>query len=552
MMKRYLYALFGGLLSLGSVSWAAEGLRLNEIQVIGTHNSYHLAPEAPLRALIALGGKERAESLDYSHRPLAEQFSWLGIRQIELDVYADPKGGHYREPKALATLPAAVREGLEPVDPEGELLKPGLKVLHVSDFDYRTTVRTFVRALEQVRDWSDAHPAHVPILVLVEVKEALGRPGMTAAIPFDTTQLAEIDREIRSVFPTEKLLVPDTVRGNRATLRDAILEEGWPHLDAVRGKVLFALDNGGAVRDRYLEGNPTLEGRVLFVSVDADHPAAAFMKLNNPVGDAAKIRKAVKEGFLVRTRADSPTRHARANDTSQREAAFASGAQFVSTDYPEPNAEFSSYQVVLPQRAVARRNPLLFPNAEGGIDVEGTLQWRTLGPDQWTNGFAWGEFKWREDEVHLRSDRNFMLATRDRYGDFVLELEAWVPRGNSGVFFRCEPSEKKLLGYQAEIDLSERAYSGAVYDNTGRGFLFPKKDDPGEVKTLRARQGEGYRAGAWNRLRVECLGPRIRVWLNDRVVTDLVDTKHRGGVIGLQHHGGGGSYRFRQIRLLEL
>src|SRR5215831_18080387 len=67
--------------------------RLNQIQVLGTHNSYHIAPVPAMLDLIGSTGRRRAEGLDYTHRPLAEQFSRLGIRQIEVDVFADPKGG---------------------------------------------------------------------------------------------------------------------------------------------------------------------------------------------------------------------------------------------------------------------------------------------------------------------------------------------------------------------------------------------------------------------------------------------------------------------------
>src|SRR5947209_5695715 len=77
----------------GLAAATAAELRLNQIQVIGTHNSYHLAPAPAVLELIATAGRSRAEGLDYTHRPLREQFARLGIRQIELDVFADPKGG---------------------------------------------------------------------------------------------------------------------------------------------------------------------------------------------------------------------------------------------------------------------------------------------------------------------------------------------------------------------------------------------------------------------------------------------------------------------------
>ena len=84
------------LLGLAGVA-AGEEPRLNQIQVIGTHNSYHIAPHPNVLGLIAAGGKGRAEGLEYAHRPLGEQFD-RGIRQIELDLFADPRGGHYAEP----------------------------------------------------------------------------------------------------------------------------------------------------------------------------------------------------------------------------------------------------------------------------------------------------------------------------------------------------------------------------------------------------------------------------------------------------------------------
>ena len=111
---------------------------------------------------------------------------------------------------------------------------------------------------------------------------------------------------------------------------------------------MFALDNEGAVRDRYLEGHPALKDRVMFVTVAPEHPAAAWFKVNDPIKDFDKIQRLVKDGFLVRTRADADTRQARAGDVTQRDKALASGAQFISTDYREPDRRFSDYSVRFP------------------------------------------------------------------------------------------------------------------------------------------------------------------------------------------------------------
>jgi hypothetical protein len=121
---------------------------------------------------------------------------------------------------------------------------------------------------------------------------------------------------------------------------------------------MFGLDNEGALRDAYLHGHPALEGRLLFVSVSSTNPAAAWMKENDSVEGFGRIQDLVRRGFLVRTRADADTVEARRNDTRRRDLAFASGAQFISTDYPEPNPAFSSYCVHFEGGTMARVNPV--------------------------------------------------------------------------------------------------------------------------------------------------------------------------------------------------
>src|SRR4051812_48238292 len=217
----------------------ADDLRLNQIQVIGTHNSYHVAPPPAVLDLIAVTGKARAESLDYSHRPLPEQFDKLGIRQIELDVYADPKGGLFARPAARDLVK---KNGKDPgPDPNagGVLDKPGFKVLHVPDIDYVSTVPTFAAGLKQVRDWSKAHPRHVPIMVLVELKDDAVPLMPTRPISFDAELLDAVDAEIRAVFKADELIMPDSVRGDGTSLPEVIRKQGWPKLDAARGKVMF-------------------------------------------------------------------------------------------------------------------------------------------------------------------------------------------------------------------------------------------------------------------------------------------------------------------------
>lgn len=349
------------LLVLPAVVVAADppAIRMNQVQVIGTHNSYHISPVAEVRKLLAVAKPSWGEEVEYTHRPLPEQFGELGVRQVELDVFADPDGGLYAKPSAFSTLIDAKKDPGPHPNIDKVLDKPGFKVLHVQDVDYLSTVPTLEAGLKQIRDWSRANPKHVPILVLLELKDQAIPLLPTKPVKFDGKQLDAIDAAILAVFDRKHVLTPDDVRGDAKDLPTAIKEHGWPKLDAVRGKVFFALDNDGGMRDEYLKGHENLKGRVMFAgATDEKHPAAAWFKVNDPVKDFDRIRKLVASGFLVRTRADEGTKQARTNDTTRREKALASGAQFVSTDYPEPRKEWSEYAVRFPDGVRVRPNPV--------------------------------------------------------------------------------------------------------------------------------------------------------------------------------------------------
>ncbi|HEX5095322.1 MAG TPA: Ca2+-dependent phosphoinositide-specific phospholipase C, partial [Acidimicrobiia bacterium] len=291
-----------------------DTLRLNQMQVLASHNSYKGALYPQVLATLQSTVPEIAAGLEYSHRPLTEQFDDFGIRAIELDAWADPQGGLYAQPAGPLSVGVTI-----PDDPA--MRAPGFKVLHQSNVDTNSTCLTLVACMELVRDWSDAHPGHAPMMVQIEVKDEAA----------DAAEFDALDAEIRSVFDDDQLITPDDVRGDAATLGEAVRSNGWPTLGETRGKVLFTLDNGG-LRDVYLAGHPSLEGRVMFTPSEPGADDAAFAKLNDPVGDKDAIAAALAANMIVRTRADADTVQARNNDTTDRDVALASGAQFVSTD----------------------------------------------------------------------------------------------------------------------------------------------------------------------------------------------------------------------------
>jgi hypothetical protein len=350
--------------SLSSASHAQSSdtaIKLNQIQVIGTHNSYH-AGIAPSESKVWQAKYADAyKGLDYQHKPLPQQFD-SGVRQIELDIFADSKGGLYAHPSGPSSVAAAKLPPDPDFDPNGVMNKPGFKVMHVQDVDYRSTCQPFIACLQQVRDWSHAHPGHVPIFILVETKQGKprGEVHLTEPESFTSTTFDALDAEIRSVFPPNEMITPDDVRGHYDTLNEAVLAGNWPTLASARGKVVFLMDQR-PVGPVYLAGHPALRGRVLFTNAEPGEPDAAFIERND--GPADDITSLVRKGYLIRARTDSDTKQARTNDTSTRDAMIASGAQLLSTDYPinEPARWPGNFVVTLPGKAVARCNPVNAP-----------------------------------------------------------------------------------------------------------------------------------------------------------------------------------------------
>ena len=341
-----------------SLAQASDGsLKLNQIQVIGTHNSYH-AGIAPSESKVWQAKYADAyQALDYQHPPLPAQLD-AGIRQIELDVFADTQGGRYAHPSGPVTAAAAGLPADPPFDPNHLMDKPGFKVMHVQDVDYRSTCQPFTACLQQVRDWSHAHPGHIPIFILVETKQGSSpRLKLTEPEPFTSAIFDALDAEIRSVFPPAEIITPDDVRGSYPTLNAAVLAGNWPTLSSARGKVVFLLDQRpvGLV---YLEGHSSLRGRVLFTNAEPGQPDAAFLERND--GPAADISALVRQGYLIRARTDADTKQARTNDISTRDAMIASGAQLLSTDYPlnEPARWPGNFVVAFPGKVAARCNPV--------------------------------------------------------------------------------------------------------------------------------------------------------------------------------------------------
>src|SRR5690606_11049414 len=108
-----------------------DNLHINQLQVIGSHNSYKNAIEpALLEAMAKMDTTHSVYGLQYEHIAIEKQLD-MGLRNLEIDVYADTKGGKYAHPKGLDLVTPE-----KPYDTEGVMKKPGFKVLHMPDFDF--------------------------------------------------------------------------------------------------------------------------------------------------------------------------------------------------------------------------------------------------------------------------------------------------------------------------------------------------------------------------------------------------------------------------------
>ncbi len=131
---------------------------------------------------------------------------------------------------------------------------------------------------------------------------------------------------------------------------------------------------------------------------------------------------------------------------------------------------------------------------------------------------------------------NSFLVTEKEYGDFVLELDIKIDdtSSNSGVQIRSHfnpagnDGKGQVFGYQVEVDPSSRKWSGGIYDEARREWLYTGAMNPG---------GEtAFKPGVFNHYKIECIGHEIRTWINEKPISFLVDTMDSKGFIGLQVH----------------
>ena len=283
-------------------------LRLNHIQVVGTHNSYHLKPTT--------GG---VKEWQFSHAPLDEQLEKQGVRQFEIDIHWDTE-------------------------------KNTFVVRHIPLLDPRTTCELYSDCLKVMKKWSDQSPQHLPIFVFIEPKDK----GQFKPFPIKDAY-GKLDEITAQIIPKDRMITPDSLRGKHATLKEALEKDGWPTLGKVRGKFVFVL-LGGGLQKEYSHGDKHLKGRLMFMTSGVDKPYTAVTAIDDPFKEE-EIKKAVKANLIIRTRADSGLE----GDPKRLEAALRGGGHILSTDFPIKRDIAPGYIVQMPGGKPARCNPITAP-----------------------------------------------------------------------------------------------------------------------------------------------------------------------------------------------
>ena len=288
---------------------AADEIRLDDIRVVATHNSYKQdipSASAFLYGAIGMGGR-----YGYSLPTLTEQLN-TGVRSFELDIYSSSS------------------------------VQGGFAVMHNSLVDGGSSASSLYLALSELKMWSDYNPKHVPVTVLIEPK-TLGGMGYSA---LNSDDLLALDEMLAELFGA-KLYTPAQALGGYSSFSELRADNGYPFLSEMLGKFIFLLHDGSAA-ERYIALDTTMRTQKMFYAIDlyndSGHAPQAMFAIINGFSDErgrTAYERAVATHFIIRTMADEY------GDFGEEKLAsvLQSEANIISTDYPPGSAEEYGYEV---------------------------------------------------------------------------------------------------------------------------------------------------------------------------------------------------------------
>ncbi|MFM7661686.1 MAG: Ca2+-dependent phosphoinositide-specific phospholipase C [Bacteroidota bacterium] len=364
-MKTKLFYFMILLLSAHLIYSQSDEVRLNDIRILASHNSYKKLPNKRVLHFLScfkkrLGQENDPIQLDYGHVSIEEQLEKYNVRGFELDIYYDPKGKLYRKRKINRLI-----VGQKTLIKNKAMNLPGFKVLHIPDIDFETNYLTFTEALNAINYWSEKNPLHSPIFINVEAKGSSAADessflrfiGFKRAIKFDSLAYLQLDAEIKSIFPMERIITPRILRSDFTSIDERLTEKGWPALNECLGKIVFILQ--GNHDEIYKQSIDRNDDRVMFVYAEPGEKNTAFIIRNSSKGIEKEIYELSKK-YIVRSRTDAGTHQSRNNDYSDYQSVLKSNAQIISTDYYKADLRWSSFEIKLD--GTTKTKPFLIRN----------------------------------------------------------------------------------------------------------------------------------------------------------------------------------------------
>lgn len=282
----------------------SDGVKLNEISVMGTHNSYQLLASLPKRALmrtlqiISFGKVENKAVFEMD--TLTEQLEH-GVRNLEIDI--------------------------ETVDDNGNV---SFIVTHDPILDNVSSCYDFGKALEEIRLWSDHNPGHFPVYLLIEPKGEV--PQKNNMQNFSVEYALELDKTIRNALG-DKLLTPKLVMGDYASFEEMRENDSWPELKDCAGKIIVLLHDCSVTKS-YINVDTSIRTQAMFPMLrfdSIDKPYTSFILENDPAAAVKNNKITVDEKkIMVRTRADDYPHFSE----ERYLMAESCGSHIISTDYP--------------------------------------------------------------------------------------------------------------------------------------------------------------------------------------------------------------------------
>ncbi len=269
-------------------------IKLNDIQILASHNSYKGMSTSLGRLFVGLGDSfDEARALKYSYQSITDQLQ-LGIRSMEFDV---------------------------------RKRKDSFMLTHVPLVDNSSVAPNFALALEEMRLYSENNPVHIPIILLIEVKTDWMILDH-ALQQIETEELLQLDQLIKDQLG-DHLYQPNDLMIGDLTVKETVTTIGWPSIQDMLGKIIIVL-HPSEFNDRYEAIDPSMETQAMFIGSYADdleHDYASFI-VHNDV-DVESIQSLVEQGYIVRTRIDDSLIF----DQSRYMAALSSGAQILTSDF---------------------------------------------------------------------------------------------------------------------------------------------------------------------------------------------------------------------------